>query len=178
MLYSIILPIYNNQDCVKFCLESIFEQDFTNYEILCIYNDSTELSTMVVVDKYKEQHNNIKLVYCEDEDLSKNIGIHFASGEYILCLENCNTLLDGALSKLSKVINDRLFPDVIVISNINVVRCKGKDAYNELNINNLYSFSTSNYICKKKFIHKNNLIFQEKFVYGDEIWITNVLFRA
>lgn len=178
MLYSIILPIYNNRDYVKFCLESIFEQDFTNYEIICIYSDSTDLSTMVVLDKYKELHKNIKIVYCEDEDLSKNIGIQLASGEYILFLENSNKLLNGALSKLSKVIKDRLFPDVIVISSINVVRCTGKDAYNELNINNSYHFYSCNYICKKKFIHKNNLIFHEKFVYGDEIWITNVLFKA
>src|SRR3989344_1466921 len=87
---SIVMPVYNEEDKIKSCLQSIREQNYPQdkIEIVFVDDDSTD-NTLKISKKY-----NIKLVRNgkHDYDIGKSIGIKNATGEYIMFLDADNIL--------------------------------------------------------------------------------------
>lgn len=83
-LVSIIVPIYNGEKFIKRCIDSILNQTYTNIEIICVVNGSTDNSDQEVL-KYTQIDNRIKLITTSISDLgtASNIGLNNANGEYI-----------------------------------------------------------------------------------------------
>ena len=54
--FSIIIPTYNQGNFLKKCLNSIFAQNFKNYEVILIDNHSTD-TTKNIIEKYKKKNN-------------------------------------------------------------------------------------------------------------------------
>ena len=55
---SIIIPVYNMQDELPKCLESVVCQTFTDYEVLVINDGSTD-NTAQIIQNFKEQHPHL-----------------------------------------------------------------------------------------------------------------------
>lgn len=90
-LVSIIIPNMNHKHDLKRCIDSIMiNSTYDNYEIIVIENNSTESE---IFDYYSvlEKRNNIKVVYYKGKfnysDIN-NYGAGFASGEYLILLNN------------------------------------------------------------------------------------------
>lgn len=84
---SICIPTYNNADEVKHLLESIYEQDYTDFEVN-ISDDSTNEEIAVVVKAYQEQYGKEQIRYNHNEKglghiFNWNAAIKMAAGEYI-----------------------------------------------------------------------------------------------
>lgn len=79
-----IIPIYNGEQYIDKCLESIANQYYQNLEILCVVNGSTDASEKMV-RAWMERDDRIKLLVTEIADLghAANLGIDNTSGEYI-----------------------------------------------------------------------------------------------
>ena len=79
-----IIPIYNGEQYVDKCLESITNQYYQNLEILCVINGSTDASEKMV-RAWMERDDRVKLLVTEIADLghAANLGIDNTSGEYI-----------------------------------------------------------------------------------------------
>ena len=73
MLLSIIIPIYNVEQYIGTCFESLFKQDLDSslYEIIAV-NDGTPDNSMKIVEEYAEKYSNIKIV--NKENLKKYFG--------------------------------------------------------------------------------------------------------
>lgn len=88
---SIIIPNKDHLDDLKRCVDSILDKStYDNYEIIIVENNST---TQKIKDYYDEllKHPKIRIVTYEGEfNYSKinNYGVRFASGEYVLLLNN------------------------------------------------------------------------------------------
>ena len=87
---SIILPARNEEKFIERCLDSLLEQDYTNYEIVAI-NDSSEDSTGSIIKKYSEKFPKVIFVDAKpkpDEWIGKNWacieGYKKSSGELLL----------------------------------------------------------------------------------------------
>lgn len=90
-LVSIIIPNMNHKSDLKRCIDSlVFKSTYDNYEIIVIENNSTEQE---VFDYYSEieKQKNIRVVKYEGtfnySDIN-NFGASFASGEYMVLLNN------------------------------------------------------------------------------------------
>jgi len=71
---SIILPARNEEKFIERCLDSLLEQDYTNYEIVAI-NDSSKDSTGSIIKKYSEKFSKVIFVDAKpkpDEWIGKN----------------------------------------------------------------------------------------------------------
>lgn len=86
---SIIIPIYNSEKYISRCLDSILEQDFTNYEIILIDDGSQDLSG-AICSQYTQKHNNIKFLSQENTGVSgaRNLGLKYAQGQYICFIDS------------------------------------------------------------------------------------------
>lgn len=110
MKVSIIIPCYNVQDYIEECLFSCFNQTYKNIEVICVNNQSNDL-TYDILQRMKK--NFINLIICEENKIgasaARNKGLKIASGEWIQFLDA----------------DDLLFPDKIAnqINFLNNVKC-------------------------------------------------------
>ena len=58
-LISIIIPMYNSQETIERCLDSIIESKLTCYEIIVVNDGSTDKSSRIV-EGYSKKYSNIK----------------------------------------------------------------------------------------------------------------------
>lgn len=87
-LISIIVPVYNVEEYLSKCLDSIVNQTYKNLEIILIDDGSTDNSG-IICDEYSEGDTRIKVIHKKNKGVSntRNIGIENASGEYILFVD-------------------------------------------------------------------------------------------
>lgn len=99
---SIIIPVYNKEEYLSECLESILEQTYKNFEVICI-DDCSNDGSRKVLDKYAVRDSRIKVIK-NNENLgagaSRNIGIDCAVGEYLLILD-ADDIFDKELVRLA-----------------------------------------------------------------------------
>ncbi|MGN0153773.1 MAG: glycosyltransferase [Lachnospiraceae bacterium] len=88
-LVSVIIPVYNVQDYLKKCLESIINQTYDNLEIIIIDDGSIDDSGKIC-DEYKKDDKRIKVIHKENGGLSdaRNCGIEMATGEYLTFVDS------------------------------------------------------------------------------------------
>jgi len=101
---SIILVTYNSSAHIESCLDSIFAQDFKDYEVLVIDNASEDKARAILGNMYP----NITLIKNPvNYGFSKalNQGIAKASGKFILCLNNDIKLQNNFLKSIYKAID-------------------------------------------------------------------------
>lgn len=99
ILFSIIIPTYNNADLIERCLDSIIAQTYTNWEAIIINNYSTD-NTVEVVNSYNEKR--FKLINFSNNGIiaaSRNRGLKEASGEWIAFLDSDDWWTPNKLAK-------------------------------------------------------------------------------
>lgn len=82
---SIIMPVYNAGKTLSLMIESILSQTFTNWELLCIDDGSTDTSG-TILDKYALRDSRISVYHKKNEGVSaaRQDGINRARGEYVI----------------------------------------------------------------------------------------------
>lgn len=85
---SIIIPVYNSEKTIERCLESIYHQTYSNYEIIVI-NDGSSDGTLAILNQQKASHDNFILINKKNEGVSiaRNLGLERATGEAILFMD-------------------------------------------------------------------------------------------
>ena len=80
---SIIVPVYNVENYLERCLNSLIEQTYPEIEIILVDDGSRDRSG-VMCDEYKAKDNRIKVIHKENGGLSsaRNTGMQNASGEF------------------------------------------------------------------------------------------------
>ena len=98
---SVIIPIYNVEDYLRECIESVVHQTLREIEIICV-NDGTRDNSMDIVKEYASNDGRIIIVNKTNGGLSsaRNTGMDIASGEYIYFLDSDDYLKPQALEKL------------------------------------------------------------------------------
>ena len=91
---SIIIPVYNVEQYLRKCLESVLNQSFTNIEIICIDDGSTD-HCPEILDEYAQNDNRIIVIHKKNEGYGKaiNYGISLACGDYIGIVESDDYIL-------------------------------------------------------------------------------------
>ena len=86
---SIIIPVYNSEQYLKKCLDSIRAQTYNQLEIICVDDDSTDDSP-VILEKYAAIDDRIKVIHKKNEGVSiaRNTGLDNANGDYVLFVDS------------------------------------------------------------------------------------------
>lgn len=86
---SIIVPIYNVENYLRKCLDSILNQTYKNIEIILI-DDGSKDSSGDICDEYALKSKKIKVIHKENAGLSatRNLGIEISTGDYIAFIDS------------------------------------------------------------------------------------------
>ena len=119
-LISVIIPIYNTEQYLKECLDSVCSQSYKDIEIICINDGSTDNSEEIT-RSYAQQDKRIKLISQKNQGLSitRNNGVSQAQGEYLFFLDSDDTIEQNAIETLYNRA-ERTQAD-IVICNLNKI---------------------------------------------------------
>ena len=85
---SVIIPIYNAEQYISQCLESIINQTYTNLEIICVIDGSPD-NSLEICRNYAEKDERIKVFDKENggTHTARNKGIEMARGEYVMFID-------------------------------------------------------------------------------------------
>lgn len=121
---SIIVPVYNVEDYLKHCIESIIKQTYRNIEILLLDDGSTDNSGKIC-DEYELKDSRIKVIHKKNEGLSatRNLGIKICTGEYLSFIDSDDSVTEDYCETLYKSITENN-ADISSIS-YKVVRTNG-----------------------------------------------------
>lgn len=88
-LISIIVPIYNVEQYLADCLDSILEQTYSNLEIILVNDGSTD-SSEIIAKEYEERDSRIQLFNKTNGGAAdaKNYGLDKVTGEYLLFVDS------------------------------------------------------------------------------------------
>lgn len=168
--FSIIIPCYNQAHFLSDCLESLFCQEYKNWEAIIVNDGSTDNTKQTVIE-FSKIDSRIKLVDKENGGLSsaRNKGIQEANGDYFIFLDADDLLLNNCLKKYAEILQEKIefiqSGYLCFVDNINNVFYKRKKikSYDDFNQTILYANigPVNGFVVSKKLIEKVGLFNEE-----------------
>lgn len=109
---SIIIPVYNAEEYLDRCLESIADQGFASYEVILVDDGSTD-SSPLICDRYSATDPRFRTIHKENGGVSsaRNAGINLAKGEYLMFVDSDDALLPDSLERMLEDVHEE---DVVI----------------------------------------------------------------
>lgn len=126
---TVIIPVYNTEKYIAKCLNSVLAQTYTDYDIVCVNDGSTDKSPSIL-NEFAELYKNISIVNQKNLGLScaRNAGLNLVSGKYVMFLDSDDFLPKYALEYFIEVANK---------TNADVIASEGM--FNQYNFDDKYT---------------------------------------
>lgn len=186
--FSVIIPVYNVEDCLEKCVASVLEQSFSDYEIILVDDGSTDRSGKIA-DEFGDFR--IHVIHQENRGASgaRNTGMAISSGKYIVFMDSDDYWNDANFLKNVNIILEHEKTEVLLFGiktiNSQTGSINSEKRYEklekrtmsslELTAANLYNTSPCNKIMLREFLFKNKLFFDEGIVAEDIDWTFRIL---
>ena len=114
MKLSIVIPIYNVEDTLRRCLESVLAQVDETMEMVIVDDGSTD-SSAVIAEEMTAGRTECRLIRQTNKGLSaaRNAGIEVATGEYITFVDSDDFVAEGTYSALRAVLDGHPTYDIL-----------------------------------------------------------------
>ena len=199
---SVIIPVYNTEKYIVECIESVLENKFKDYEIICVNDGSTD-SSPELIDALAQKHDCIKLITQENQGQSaaRNIAIRNASGKYLYFLDSDDKISPDTLESLYNYLEDDHL-DVLYFSGDSFYEsedleenfsqfttaylrsgnyenyCTGLSMLEQLREQGDYSVSPCIQIIRREFLLENQIFFREGIIHEDNLFSFKVFYHA
>lgn len=195
---SIIVPVYNVADYLQECLESILQQNFSNYEIICVDDASTD-NSRDILDIYAKNYNIIHVIkHKKNMGLSaaRNTGLRCAIGKYIWFVDSDDKISEGSLKELYDIA-ERNRTDILCfglrvvykesykklnLDTYNIQKdekvCSGKELFCDLVDKGTWSASVCRKFIKRDFLIENQIKFYEGILHEDVLFSFYCIIQA
>lgn len=138
-MISIIVLVYNSEDCLHNCLNSILKQSYQDFEIICL-NDGSNDSSKEILEYFTLKDSRIKIINNETkigESYCRDKGLEVSQGNYIIFLKASEWIYSSTLEILLKHAEDNSL-DLIFYNNNNVgadeLKIYNSDEMDKINI--------------------------------------------
>lgn len=132
MKLSIIIPAYNVEEYIGRCLDSVFQQNFSEdyYEVICINDGSTD-RTPVIIEQYKNKYPQIIYISRENKGLSatRNEGLSLAKGDYIWFVDSDDKIASDSIEKILFYLKKYPKADFLIFDDIHIDLKTNKQRY-------------------------------------------------
>ena len=108
-LVSIIVPIFNVEPYLRKCLDSLINQTYSNIQIICIDDGSTD-ECPEIVDEYAGKDSRIVAIHQSNQGLAaaRNTGLRIAKGQWITGVDSDDWLETNAIEKAISVTDEEI----------------------------------------------------------------------
>lgn len=189
-MLSIIIPVYNAASYLERCLDSVFNQSLTDFEVICVNDGSTD-SSLELLMRYRSKHPEMIVIDRENggQSIARNEALDRAAGEYIAFLDSDDYWFEGRIgTALQKIALEKLD-----MYGFNTVYSDFKMHYRFQEAFNEQVFPGSTYLKKaslelpltvwaflfrKEFIDRFNIRFKENSFYEDVLFVYQSLCYA
>lgn len=115
-LISIIVPIYNAEQYIRECIESILSQTFSNIECLLI-DDGSKDSSGVICDEYALKDKRVRVVHQENggEMAARAAGVRISSGQYLYFVDADDKIMPDTLTSMLSYMKENV--DIVAFEN-------------------------------------------------------------
>lgn len=106
MLFSIIVPIYNVEAYLSQCFESLQAQDYTDFEVICVNDGSTD-SSREILSRWESKLQQMRVIDQQNGGLSaaRNTGLAAATGDYVVFVDSDDWIEPTMLYRLAEEAN-------------------------------------------------------------------------
>ena len=187
MKYSVIIPVYNVENYLSRCIDSLLAQNYADLEILLIDNGSKDQSGQICED-YAAKFSYITAYHVPNKDVgsARNFGLAKAKGEFICFVDADDYLLGNLFSDVESQLDSQL--DLLVFSYYNSIEKnlseidrsakilptegkKGKSdfiaLFQELWLTDMM-YTVWNKIYRKEFLEEHQIVF-ESYELGEDV---------
>lgn len=187
-LLSIIIPVYNKEDFLKDSILSILEQNYDNFELICVDDCSTDNSLNILNNLSKNQ-DNIKIIRNKENlgsGKTRNIGIKNSKGKYLLFIDADDFIVDKSSFK-QLIENAEKYDVSMVSSNLDYLTEENSILSENKYLRNITKFDkktpyeygvpwffTRN-LYKRDILKKNNIQFPDSRFGEDPIFLSKYL---
>ncbi len=95
------MPVYNVENYISTCVESLLNQTYPNFEIILI-DDGSPDNCPAICDEYAAQHENVRVIHQENKGVAaaRNAGLDAAKGDWLMYVDSDDFAEPGLLTKL------------------------------------------------------------------------------
>lgn len=196
-LFSVIVPVYNVEQYLTRCIESILAQTFIDYELILVNDGSTD-SCPKICDEYARKDNRIKIIHKNNGGLSdaRNTGMKAAKGQYLIFVDSDDYILPDALKEFYKELNKDKTIDVLITrlmqvysdapilhmdKNMPIDLIKNGVKFNVINWvfnKSQNTWPAQRYVVRRDLIEKENLQFARGYLHEDIDWTSRLFLYA
>lgn len=192
MKISIIVTVYNSEDYLERCLNSLIKQTYKNIEIVIVNDGSTDKSYQII-SEYQKKDKRVKIINQENKGcvVARLNGIKNATGKYCMFIDSDDWIEENTVERLVKKIE---------ITNVDIIKYRficepskkeqeniiyGKDViFDKLKKENLYVMllttaklnNLANEIVRSELFNLSNPVLNENINQGDDFLINLDLF--
>ena len=118
---SVIVPVYQVEQYIAQCIESVLNQTFQDFELILI-DDGSKDKSGEICDSYAEKDDRIHVIHTENQGAAsaRNIGLDHASGKYITFLDGDDYLAENMIARLYEEIQYSEY-DMVVCDFLNLL---------------------------------------------------------
>ena len=154
---SVIIPCHNSEKYLRNCLDSVLSQNIqvADWEIICVDDASTD-GTLNILKEYEQAHEDRIILISLTESVraggARNIGLSYASGNYIMYIDSDDMIAPDMLDKLYRN---------IIKYNVNVMECdyirfgNGSEPFFSDGIEGILAYDLTDVITRKRYIIEN-----------------------
>ncbi|MEW1686468.1 CDP-glycerol glycerophosphotransferase family protein [Streptomyces sp. NPDC091265] len=113
---TLIVPAYNVQGYIGECLDSVLQQDFTDFEVIGV-DDCSPDGSGAILDTYAARDPRVHVLHLTENvglGRARNAGLDRATGDYVLFLDSDDTLAPGSLAAIAARLAVTDDPDILV----------------------------------------------------------------
>lgn len=117
MFLSFIIPVYNTEEYLDECLQSLLSQDIPteDYEIICVNDGSTD-GSLEILRQYEQGYSSVKVIDQKNGGVcrARNTGLRAAKGNYIWFFDSDDVLQQNSLGLLRNISRDQAYDRIVV----------------------------------------------------------------
>lgn len=194
MTFSVIIPVYNVENYLHECVDSIVSQTCQDFELILIDNGSTD-SSGKICDEYAAKYTNVRVKHLMPNVMAsgaRNEGQALAKGDYILFIDSDDYYIDN---KVFEKLKEKTWgdPDVVLFNHVDFFEktgTYGKKPYNmgvqtegrtaveicsDLIDADAYSNSAWSKAIKRSVLEDNDIYFTPGLTVEDNDWYYRVV---
>lgn len=192
MLVSVIVPVYNVEQYLRECIDSILASDYKSLQVICVDDGSTD-SSRAILDDYTTKDDRVQVFHKQNGGLSsaRNFGLEHATGDLISFIDSDDTVSDDAFGRavdafiLHKAVSMYVYDIEAFDDNCTCQSAAEINKWLDLPFEHFQlmdfdsAYKTNIHVCNKIFKHSfiEGIRFPEGLLYEDIYFMWNVFLK-